>query len=37
MLGAPLGIFWLVRWLWLRKYPPDEPDDGEPPVLATAN
>ena len=37
VLGVPLGIFWLVRWLWLRKHPPDEPDDGEPPVLDTAN
>jgi hypothetical protein len=40
VLMGPLGSFWLVRWLWLRKYPETtgETDsvqiqDDEPPVI----
>jgi hypothetical protein len=32
----PLSIFWLVRWLWLRKHPPDSSDSDLPPVLDEA-
>ena len=29
----PLSIFWLVRWRWRRKHPPDGPDADLPPML----
>ena len=32
----PLSIFWLVRWLWLRKHPLDGSDAELPPVLDEA-
>jgi hypothetical protein len=38
VLLGPLGIFWLVRWLCLRRQsPPDSPDDiGKPSLLKDA-
>ena len=30
---VPLSIFWLVRWLWLRKHPAAGPDSELPPLL----
>ena len=30
---VPLSIFWLVRWLWLRKHPADGPDSELLPML----
>ena len=35
-IGVPLvllSIFWLVRWLWLRKHPAAGPDSELPPML----